>query len=111
MLVKDVKIITMNYRESMISWGKKLLITKRDETLKNACKRCENYYNEIPLFHDPMEKERVTTTFGCVKCGFDEVHTPLLRVHMQRKHARFTSTCRDCDNIISCTMYSHMWRL
>ena len=23
------------------------LTTKKDETLKNACKKCENYYNEI----------------------------------------------------------------
>ena len=66
MLVKDVKIITMKYRESMISWGKKC----------------------------------VTTAFDCEKCGFDEVQTHLLRVHMQRKHARFTGTCRDCDCIL-----------
>ena len=65
MLVKDVKIITMKYRYSMIPW-----------------------------------KERVTTAFDCEKCGFDEVKTHLLRVHMQRKHARFTVTCRDCECIL-----------
>ena len=65
MLVKDVKIITMKYRYSMIPW-----------------------------------KGRVTIAFDCEKCGFDEVQTHLLRVHMQRKHARFTGTCRDCECIL-----------
>ena len=42
------------------------------------------------------EKKRVTTAFDCEKCGFDEVQTHLL----QRKHARLTGTCRDCECIL-----------
>ena len=47
-----------------------------------------------------VKRQRVTTAFDCEKCGFDEVQTHLLRVHMQRKHARFTGTCRDCECIL-----------
>ena len=52
-----------------------------------------------------MAKEHVTIAYDCVKCGFDEVKTHLVRVHMWRRQTRFIGTSEDLNEASNLLAY------